>query len=88
MRGPRDPKSPDVSSHFSLFGCLRGGSRQARDGDPNLSESVRLAVFGHVRSCILIAHRASRAILYDPRDLSLGCQCGCSLERADPGRRT
>ena len=30
MRGPRDPKSPDVSSHFSLFGCLRGGSRQAR----------------------------------------------------------
>ena len=24
--GPRDQKSPEISNHFSLFGCLRGGS--------------------------------------------------------------
>ena len=26
MRGPRDPKSPEISINFSLFGYLRGGS--------------------------------------------------------------
>ena len=55
----------------------------------NLSESIGLAVFGHVRSCILIVRRDSRAILYVPRDLSLfGCRRGCSEERVDPGRRS
>ena len=26
MQGPRDPKSPEISNHFYLFGCLCGGS--------------------------------------------------------------
>ena len=37
MRGPYDPKSPEISN----FACLRGGSVQSRGRDP---ESIRLAV--------------------------------------------
>ena len=37
----------------------------------NLSESLRLAVFDHERSYILIDRGDSRAILYIPRDLFL-----------------
>ena len=43
----------------------------------NLSESIRLAVFGHVRSCMWIVCRESRAIVHVPRELSLfGCWRG------------
>ena len=33
MGGSRDPKSPEISIHFSLFGYLRDGSIEWRDGD-------------------------------------------------------
>ena len=63
IRGPRNPKSIDVANHSSLFDSLRGGSRQTRDGDLNLSESDRLAVFDDVRSYILIIYQKSHIIL-------------------------
>ena len=76
---------------LSLAVCAATRCRPAAEIQ-NLPESIgsiKMAVFGHVRSCILIVHRASRAILYDPRDLFLfGYQCGCPLERTDPGRKT
>ena len=51
----------------------------------NLSESIRLAIFGHVRSYILMVRRDSRAVLYVPCDLSLfACRRGYSEERIDP----
>ena len=55
----------------------------------NLSESIRFAVVGHVRSYILIDRQDSRAVVYVPRDSSLfGCRRGCSEERVGPGWRT
>ena len=54
----------------------------------NLSESIRLVIFDHVRSYILIIRRISHAILYIPRNLSFfGCRRGYIEERVDPGRR-
>ena len=51
----------------------------------NLSESIRLVVFSHVQSYILIIRRDSRAILNAPRDLSLfEYRRSCSEERVDP----
>ena len=79
MRGPRDPKSPEILAVCAAARCRLG------TGIQNLSESIKLAVFGHVRSYILIIRRDSRAILYIPRDLSLfGCRRGCSEERVGP----
>ena len=86
----RDPKSSEISNHFSLSSAVCAAAR-CRSGAEiqNLSESIRLVVFGHVRSYILIVRRDSCAILYIPRDLCcFGCRNGCSEERVDPGRRT
>ena len=68
MRGPRDQKSPEISSHVSLFACLRGSSVARGTCRPgaeiqNLSKSTiyKLVVFSFcVRFYILITHRISR----------------------------
>ena len=44
MRGPRDPKSPEISAVCAAARCRTGAEIQ------NLSESIRMVVFGHVRS--------------------------------------
>ena len=50
--------------------CSRRFVRSPEPPLKNLSESIRLAFFGHVRSYILIVRRDERASLYIPRDLS------------------
>ena len=96
MRSPGLDAGGRASQNLSIFRIISPSLANcaAVRGRPgaeiqNLSESIRLAVFDHVRPCILIVHRASCAnFLYDPWDLSLfGWERGYSLERADPGRR-
>ena len=64
---------PEIFPDFGLSLSLRFAAVPYRPGAEiyNLSESIYLVVFGHVRSYILIICRDSRAILDIPRDLSL-----------------
>ena len=68
----------EISREFdpSLVSAVCAAARgRPRAEIQNLSGSIRLPVFGHVRSYIAIVRRDSRAISYVPRDLSLfGCR--------------
>ena len=75
MRGPRDPKSPEISAVCAAARCRPGAEIQ------NLSESIRLAVFGHARSYILIIRRDSRAILLF-RVIYLSLVVGAAVRRS------
>ena len=79
---PRDPKSPEISNIALVSAVCVATRRKSGAEIQNLSESIRLVVFDHVRSYIWIIRRDSRAILYIFRAIYLSLIIGAAIRRS------